>query len=53
MSKSDIDTTTDSKEPKPTQFCEVKQTDSGLKFEGQTDKQHITTDMYVSLESWR
>ena len=53
MSQSDIDTTTDSNEPKPTQFCERKKTENGIAFVGKTDKQIIQTDLIVSLEDWR
>jgi len=53
MSQSDIDTTTDSNEPKPTQFCERKKTENGMAFVGQTNKQIIHTDMTVNLEDWR
>jgi len=53
MSQSDIDTTEPSNEPKPTQFCEIMQTENKTVFVGNTDKQHIQTDMTVDLESWR
>lgn len=54
MSQSDIDTTKDSNEPKPTQFCEFYQTGKNeIAFVGKTDKQIIQTDMTVSLEDCR